>query len=117
MENTVRTWNEAGFFDVKRSNETGGRRKPNPQFTGTPCTPPGYPQRISCGSVRVSFVVDVVEVATANSEGLLGTQSGHQLYWRGGVNTIFPRYSNFDGVFDGNLGHYLPVRVHGGRIM
>ena len=117
MENTVRTWNEAGFFDVKRSNETGGRRKPNPQFTGTPCTPPGYPQRISCGSVRVSFVVDVVEVATANSEELLGTQSGHQLYWRGGVNTIFPRYSNFDGVFDDNLGHYLPVRVHGGRIM
>ena len=41
MENTVHTWNEAGFFDVKRSNEMGGGQKPNLQFTGMPCTPPG----------------------------------------------------------------------------
>ena len=80
MENTVRSWNEAGFFDVKWSNEAGADGGRTRSFPVRKFTPPGYPQRISCDLARVSFAVDVVEVVTANSEEPRGTQSGHQLY-------------------------------------
>ena len=58
----------------------GGGQKSCLQFPGTPCTPSGYPQRMSCGSMKVRFAVDVVGVATANSEEARRTQGGHQFY-------------------------------------